>query len=129
MYSTFVTLMHYTTAGGPLTLKKMLESTIFHPSSSAVYPFTTLDASSNTSRTPFVSQGEHPTLGTTAWFLHPCETESILSEIMQPRNQNAADSTVDDVEDRVVKYLRSWLMVVGTVVDLREPSLDFEQSA
>lgn len=117
------------TAGAPLPLKELLESTIFHPSSSAVYPSTTLLPSPDDPTPPFISQSEHPTLGTAAWFLHPCETEAILSEILQPKSDINVDSTRDAGIERSMEYLKSWLMVVGTVVDLREPSLDFDQSA
>ncbi|ORY81802.1 hypothetical protein BCR35DRAFT_265748, partial [Leucosporidium creatinivorum] len=113
------------TSGSPLTLDQLLDSTIFHPKDPTLYPFSTLAPSSSSSSSPtdlappfpFLSQGEHPTLGTPAWFLHPCETEAIMEDVLSSvERESGGDSEEKAWRGR---WLESWLMVVGSVVDLR----------
>ncbi|KAL8292493.1 hypothetical protein RQP46_001105 [Phenoliferia psychrophenolica] len=103
--------------GSPLPLGDILSSSIFHArSATPAYPFTTLEPANDDDDeprpAPFLSQGDHPTLGTPAWFLHPCETEAIVKEVLEGRE------SPDDGWER--EWLETWFMVVGSVVDLRE---------
>jgi len=104
----------------------MLHSTIFRSRDPSIYPFSTLSPLSVDSPTaptdpappfPFLSHGEHPTLGTPAWFLHPCETESIMKDVLGSAEQQGEGD--DENEGWRGRWLESWLMVVGSVVDLR----------
>lgn len=113
-------------AGSPLTLDQILRSTIFHCPDPSTYPFSTLPPPSSESSTtltdpspsfPFLSQGEHPTLGMPAWFLHPCETEAIMRDVLgSVEVQGVRES---EGEGWRGKWLETWLMVVGSVVDLK----------
>lgn len=110
-------------AGSPLTLSSLLSSTILHPRPTApFYPFTTLSSPSPSSAEapafPFLSQGEHPTLGTPAWFLHPCETEGVMRDVLETECES--EEPGHGGEGWRGRWLKSWLMVVGSVVDLRK---------
>ncbi|KAM0751384.1 hypothetical protein T439DRAFT_325522 [Meredithblackwellia eburnea MCA 4105] len=117
--TTFAVPVLYFTAhhtnGSPLSAKELILSTIFHPRlSTSQYPFNTL-TSSTAERLPFLSQGDHPTLNTPCWFLHPCETETIVSQVLE--ESRAWTGRESDWER---DWLETWLMVVGSVVDLRD---------
>lgn len=60
---------------------------------------------------PLLSQGEHPTLGTACWYLHPCESANAVGEFMAEE-----DSAGWTEEERTVRWLELWLMVVSSVV-------------
>ena len=62
---------------------------------------------------PLLSQGDHPTLGTPCWYLHPCETRAAVDELFAEAVQ--AEWTEDE---RHVRWLELWLMVVGSVLRL-----------
>lgn len=67
---------------------------------------------------PFVSQAEHPTLGTPAWFLHPCETQAIVAEVLSTRPRLTKEVSAGGQEwER--EWVESWAMVVGGVLDMR----------
>jgi len=95
---------------------------LFHANESkATYPFSTLSPipvpvdGGTAPPLPFLSQADHPTLGTPCWFLHPCQTEAIVAEVLK------ANGTPGATEERMLNsWLETWFMVVGTVVDLRE---------
>lgn len=57
-----------------------------------------------------LSQGDHPTLNTPSWYLHPCHTAEVVGEIMKE---------VDGNVDRPLRWLEAWLMMLANVVDLR----------
>jgi ubiquitin-like-conjugating enzyme ATG10 len=63
---------------------------------------------------PLLSQGDHPTLGTPCWHLHPCETLRSVEEVMAE-----VDSTGLTEKLRLIRWLEMWFMVVGTAVNLR----------
>lgn len=105
-------------AGAPLTLSHLSTSTFFHPSSR---PSFFSPSSANTDdgrRVPFLSQADHPATGRPAWFVHPCETEAVVKEVLEETKKN--EGGVGGVEAKGERWLRTWLMVVSSVVDLRE---------
>ena len=56
-----------------------------------------------------LSQGEHPSTGRPAWYLHPCGLPTVMDELTRDANT--------DVDG--LRWLEMWFMVVGSVVDLR----------
>ena len=56
-----------------------------------------------------LSQGDHPTLGTPCWYLHPCHTAEVVGEIL-------AESELDG-DKGVLRWLEAWFMVMGNMVD------------
>ncbi|GAA5931932.1 hypothetical protein JCM3775_000081 [Rhodotorula graminis] len=99
-------------SGTPLSLEQVLRSTLFHDG----HGLSSGDA------TPFVSQADHPATGRPSWFLHPCETEGIVAEVLEggraERGHEREGERRSDPDDD--EWFASWLTVVGAVVDLRE---------
>lgn len=52
-----------------------------------------------------LSQGEHPLLGVSAWYLHPCKTANVMETIV-PREQRS-------------DYLKAWLALYGSFAGLK----------
>lgn len=78
---------------------------------------------------PLVSQGEHPTLGTPCYFLHPCETQGALAELVGADMRSLSTPNSVAAEDRgnedgksseMRRKLELWLLLVGNAVDLRD---------
>ncbi|KAL1919391.1 uncharacterized protein VTP21DRAFT_2084 [Calcarisporiella thermophila] len=61
-----------------------------------------------------VTQSDHPYFRTPFYYVHPCETQTLLSSISgMPMERNGhRDSGVNDTG----KYMRSWLSLVGPAV-------------
>ena len=57
---------------------------------------------------PAITQGEHPKTGGACYYLHPCETETMMKEVLKD----------DSVPPR--QYIETWLMLVGGLVNLRD---------
>ena len=64
---------------------------------------------------PLLSQGDHPTCGTPCWYFHPCETPNAVTEIMKEvQSEGLRDN------DRLIKWMEVWFMVLGTAVDMKQ---------
>jgi ubiquitin-like-conjugating enzyme ATG10 len=63
---------------------------------------------------PLLTQGDHPARNTPAWYLHPCDTAAAVNEILGELQTNGLTEL-----DRDVRWLESWLMLLGNVVELR----------
>ncbi|GAA6061961.1 hypothetical protein JCM10212_002003 [Sporobolomyces blumeae] len=129
----------YRPSGSPLLLEEIASSTIFHretPLDVPSYPMSTLGAARSapdelgTATMPFISQTEHPVTGRMSWFLHPCETDGFVREILEQEEKARVDgdrcarassgrNNNDDDVDGSVRWFETWLMVVASVVDLR----------
>ncbi|CAG8602568.1 7810_t:CDS:2 [Acaulospora morrowiae] len=62
-----------------------------------------------------ISQQDHPTLSVPFYFLHPCETATLMKSIVEV-------STSENLEEEGITlegYIRSWLSFVGPVVGLK----------
>ncbi|CAG8515748.1 2143_t:CDS:2 [Racocetra persica] len=62
-----------------------------------------------------ISQQDHPTLLLPFYYLHPCETATLMASIV-------SDSKVDNNKPQVLPlegYIRSWLSLVGSVVGVK----------
>lgn len=57
-----------------------------------------------------LSQGDHPTLGTPCWYLHPCHTAEAVEEIMKEVNCEG---------DRLLRWMEAWFTMLGNVIDFR----------
>lgn len=100
------------TAGSPLTLDQLRQSTLFSPTALSSAP-TLHDDRGGAEPTapahfPVVTPLEHPVTGRPCFSLHPCETGSALDAVLGP----------DRVDPAV--YIQSWFALVGSVVDLRD---------
>ena len=59
---------------------------------------------------PLLSFGDHPSLGSQCWYLHPCESGPAVEEML-------AAWCPHDL-DRHVRWLEAWFLVLSSVVDL-----------
>jgi ubiquitin-like-conjugating enzyme ATG10 len=97
--------------GRPLPLDDLVKTSLFKASSLAGTEATSFGLGWPDTSFPLLSQGDHPTLGTPCWYLHPCETEAAVGEVMREVSE---DGWTD--EERLVRWLETWFMVVGTVI-------------
>ncbi|KII94786.1 hypothetical protein PLICRDRAFT_86256 [Plicaturopsis crispa FD-325 SS-3] len=101
-------------SGSPLRLVDIVRTSLFRTGVLPKSDASSFALSSPDSAFPLLSQGDHPTLGTPSWYFHPCETGPAVGEIM-------AEVSVEgwSEEQRLVRWMEAWFMVLGTVVDLR----------
>ncbi|PFH51446.1 hypothetical protein AMATHDRAFT_142570 [Amanita thiersii Skay4041] len=98
--------------GVPLSLYDILRSTLFRR-----FAFTGVERSNHAltlpgSSFPLLSQGDHPTLGTPCWYLHPCATAKAVGELMAEQQ-----GKMEEEEEILLKTLETWVLVVRQVVD------------
>ncbi|PPQ69570.1 hypothetical protein CVT26_001572 [Gymnopilus dilepis] len=101
------------TSGAPLPLSDVLRTSLFKSglpdgSQSTAFALTLPSASF-----PLLSQGDHPTLGTPCWYLHPCETDKAVDEFLREVEQPDWSE-----QSRHVRWLELWLMIVGSVLSV-----------
>ncbi|KAG6837563.1 hypothetical protein H0H93_007744 [Arthromyces matolae] len=80
-------------AGSPLTLTDLVRTTLFRPFAFENTELSTFGITRPDSSFPILSQGEHPTLGTPCWYLHPCATDAAVTELMT-ENEGVAHEAV-----------------------------------
>lgn len=69
----------------------------------------------------FVTQGEHPVLGTVFHYVHPCQTRDVMDQVQ------SVDWDVG--EDQVnFNYILSWLSTYGSVIGLHVPRRILQKS-
>ncbi|KAF8915952.1 hypothetical protein CPB85DRAFT_1292554 [Mucidula mucida] len=100
--------------GSPLPLAELIETSLFRRDLAVSTQQTPYSLTQGGSNFPLLSQGEHPTLGTACWYLHPCETPSAVNELMSDE-QNAG---LSDAE-HWIRWLEQWFLLLGTAVDAR----------
>ncbi|KAG7449278.1 uncharacterized protein BT62DRAFT_964339 [Guyanagaster necrorhizus] len=101
--------------GSPLALADIVNTSLFRPSAFDSAELTTFALNIPDRMFPLLSQGDHPTLGTPSWYLHPCESAGAVDELM--RELGEAEWTT---EEGLVRWIEMWIMVVSTVVELCE---------
>lgn len=110
---------HHTTKspvdGSPLGLADIVNTSLFRPSVFDTAERTTFALSIPDQSFPLLSQGDHPTLGTPSWYFHPCESAHAVDELMTELGE--AEWTT---EERIIRWIELWFMVVGTAVDLSQ---------
>lgn len=97
--------------GTPLSLADICRLPLFRPQSlfgQQVASFAVQDAISSMA---LLSQGDHPTLGSPCWYVHPCNTSAIVGELMA----EVEDKTWTD-EVRCLRWIEAWFMVLGNVL-------------
>ncbi|GAA5984259.1 hypothetical protein JCM10908_006113 [Rhodotorula pacifica] len=127
----------YRRNGAPLSLVEILHSSIFvRPDRQSEMTPALQQASNDSAPTPpvLLSQADHPATGHYYWFLHPCETEAMVNEVLESTT-GAAEHAAEDLPDAneqledletgsprsrrwAMEWLEAWLMVVGSLVDL-----------
>lgn len=106
----------YSIAGSPLLLRDIIGTSLLR---SHVFPRCADEAphgiSMPDSNFPLLSQGDHPVLGTPAWYLHPCETSVAVAELLDA----AADGKEHTSDKSLLFWMESWFLILCSVVDLR----------
>lgn len=60
---------------------------------------------------PILTQGDHPALHTTCWYIHPCDSPRAVEELLAARRSEGE-------EMGALQWLEMWFMVLGTIVNL-----------
>lgn len=101
--------------GSPLILEEIMNTGFLHrhtlPQSQVTsFALVQLDAPF-----PLLSQGDHPTLGTPVWLIHPCGTGFAMGELI---GEKSAEGMLEGVDDKWLDWLETWFMVLGNIVKL-----------
>lgn len=99
--------------GVPLTLTEITKLSMFRQGTLPAHTGSTFALSTPDPAFALLSQGDHPTLGTPCWYLHPCNTAEVVGEIM-----DAVDCREWGEAERLSRWLEAWFSVVGNIVDL-----------
>jgi hypothetical protein len=99
--------------GLPLPLADLVQTSFFKVKPPDGSETTTFALTLPSAPFPLLSQGDHPTLGTSCWYFHPCQSDAAVGEFMLE-----AESPNWTEETRFVRWLELWLMIVGSVVNL-----------
>ncbi|KAF7983852.1 hypothetical protein HWV62_18170 [Athelia sp. TMB] len=103
--------------GSPLSLGDILKTSLFRYFALEDTSVTSFAVSRSSSSFPLLSQGDHPTLGTPCWYLHPCETPAAVRELMA--EIEAGVNPEEWTEEQLLRILDIWFMVLGSAVDIR----------
>ncbi|KAI0721900.1 hypothetical protein C8T65DRAFT_565217 [Cerioporus squamosus] len=96
-------------SGSPLALEQVVQSALFQPDTLPSPNGNTFAVTLPDSAFSLLSQGDHPTLCTPSWYLHPCNTAEVVSEIM---------AQVEEGRTNLSRWMEIWFMVMGNIVDL-----------
>ncbi|KIK65347.1 hypothetical protein GYMLUDRAFT_159271 [Collybiopsis luxurians FD-317 M1] len=100
----------YHSNGAPLSLNELLSTTLLRASMLENTESTSFAVTRQNAMFPLLSQGEHPTTGRPCWYLHPCETNDAVEEMLRE---------VDESEgERSLAWLKMWIVVLGSAVNL-----------
>ncbi|KAK7695718.1 hypothetical protein QCA50_000354 [Cerrena zonata] len=98
-------------SGSPLTLSEIVRLPLFRP---GLFPEfdqgSTFAIQGPDSSFAMLSQGDHPTLGTPSWYLHPCHTADMVGEILAELDEASVG--------RGARWIDSWFLVMSNAVDL-----------
>ncbi|KAH0840017.1 hypothetical protein J3R83DRAFT_980 [Lanmaoa asiatica] len=103
----------YDSTGSPLGLSEVMHTSLLRKHTFEGMEVTAFSVGDPASNFPLLSFGDHPSLGSQCWYLHPCETgpavEEILAAWSDARPQDSA---------RHVRWLEAWFVMLSCVVDL-----------
>lgn len=102
------------TDGSLLTLEDIMNTSLLHRHALPEIQVTPYALVQPDASFPLLSQGDHPTLGTPAWFIHPCGTAFVVGELLGEKN---AEGMPED-SDKWLRWLETWFMMMGNIVEL-----------
>jgi hypothetical protein len=108
-----ISMLMFLTDGLPLPLADLVQTSLFKVKPPDGSETTTFALTLPSAPFPLLSQGDHPTLGTPCWYLHPCQADVAVGEFM-----SEAEKPNWTEETRSVRWLELWLMIVGSIVNL-----------
>ncbi|CAL1702202.1 unnamed protein product [Somion occarium] len=97
------------TSGSPLTLPEITRLPLFREGLFPDEQGGSFALNVPDSSFAMLSQGDHPTLGTPSWYLHPCHTSAVVSEILSVGEWGD--------HEQAARWIESWFLVLGNVVD------------
>jgi ubiquitin-like-conjugating enzyme ATG10 len=100
------------TDGSTISIPILLHSTAFHSVPASIGGD---NEEEHSEPEPALSMSDHPTTNTPCYALHPCQTKVLMEEIL---NNLSLQDELEHQNDWRRKWLESWIMIVGTVVDL-----------
>ncbi|KZT74454.1 hypothetical protein DAEQUDRAFT_682397 [Daedalea quercina L-15889] len=99
--------------GVPLNLSEIMASSLLRRHAVPLSNTTTFALSEHGASFPLLSQGDHPVLGTPAWYFHPCHTPEAVGEVVSELQYKGGTK-----EQILVRWMEVWFMVIGQIVDL-----------
>ncbi|KAI0269280.1 hypothetical protein BC834DRAFT_820430, partial [Gloeopeniophorella convolvens] len=103
--------------GSPLTLEHILKTTLLHRHALSETQASSFALVQPEAPFPLLSQGDHPTMGTPSWYIHPCGTASAMGELIGEKNAEGLPD-VSQSSSPWVDWLETWFMVLGNIVEL-----------
>lgn len=100
--------------GSPLTLEEIMNTSTLRRHALPEIQVTPYALVQPDSSFPLLSQGDHPTLGTPGWFIHPCGTAYAIGELIGERKAEG----MPGVDDDWLHWLEAWFMMMENIVDL-----------
>ncbi|PWN49613.1 hypothetical protein IE53DRAFT_388151 [Violaceomyces palustris] len=119
-----VPVLHFSASwqdGSPLSLTELLESPVF-VRSTAFDPTSVSQDPGESCDLPQISQGEHPVTGRPSWFLHPCHTAELLSQILGAPNPDPELLPILESDRRKrpgSEYIEAFMMMLSSDVQMR----------
>ncbi|KAG8702574.1 erg10, acetyl-CoA C-acetyltransferase [Ceratobasidium sp. 394] len=110
----------YDSGGGPANLTRILatdrfQHRAFRNASTGVSGAAIQPRENDNAQFPLLSQGDHPILGTSHWYFHPCETSTAVTEILAHMPDVQSDQSNPNY---ALGWLETWFTVLGTAIDL-----------
>lgn len=105
----------FLSAGSPLGLSDIMHTSLLRKHAFNGMEATAFSIGDPASNFPLLSFGDHPSLGSQCWYLHPCETGPAVEEMLTAWSDARPQDSVRDVQ-----WLEAWLLVLSCVVDLGE---------
>ena len=99
--------------GSPLALEEIMNTSLLRSHVLSGTQVTSFALVQPDALFPLLSQGDHPTLGTPSWFIHPCGTACAMGELI---GEKKAEGMPEVVSDKSLDWLEMWFMVLGNVV-------------
>ncbi|TCD71288.1 hypothetical protein EIP91_011059 [Steccherinum ochraceum] len=99
--------------GTPLSLAELCRLPLFRHHALHGDQVASFSVQDPTSSMALLSQGDHPTLGTPCWYIHPCNTSAVVEDIMAE-----VDTEEWSDEARCVRWVEAWFMVIGNIVQV-----------
>jgi Autophagocytosis associated protein, active-site domain len=110
-----ITLKRVNADGSPLVLEEIMNTNLWRHCALPETQVTSFALVQPDALFPLLSQGDHPTLGTPSWFIHPCGTANTMGELIGAKN---AEGIPEVVSDESLDWLEMWFMVLGNIVEL-----------
>ena len=96
--------------GSPLPLSEIVRLPLFRPGLFPEFDHgNSFAVQGSESSFAMLSQGDHPTLGTPSWYLHPCHTADMVGEILAEQGHSS--------NERAARWIEAWFLVMGNAVN------------